>query len=166
MPKKWTNIIWIWVNIIIDMLPNMSIWNLMALFHFLIILFDMSVFCNFFPYVLTISNFRASLELIKTTRNFQLSESAWSQIAFFHFLWSLLNKACFCNFVLYFLDVSIFRSWLELFKKTRNFKLSECAWSQIAFFLCFRSLFDRGAFCNFVPYFLKVSIFRASLELF
>ena len=33
MPKKWTNIIWIWVNIIIDMLPNMSIWNCYSPHH-------------------------------------------------------------------------------------------------------------------------------------
>ena len=30
----------------------------------------------------------------------------------------------------------------------------------------FRPLFDKGGLSNFVPYFLKVSIFRASLELF
>ena len=28
MPKKWTKILWIWVNTIIDMLPNMSLWKL------------------------------------------------------------------------------------------------------------------------------------------
>ena len=84
---------------------------------------------------------------------------------FFHFLGSFFDTGCLSNFVPYFLKVSICQASLDLFKITRNFDLSECAWDDIVFFTLVQVIFDKSDLSNFVPYFLKVSIFLALLGL-
>ena len=48
-------------------------------------LFDKGGFSNFVPFFLKVETFRASLELFKTTKNFDLNECTSGEIVFLHF---------------------------------------------------------------------------------
>ena len=100
---------------------------------------------NFVSYFLKVSIFRASLELFKTTRNFDLSERAWDDIAIFSLFWVFFFvKGGLFNFIPYFLKVSICWASQDPFLADWNFDRSERAWDEIAIFTLFKSL--RGVF--------------------
>ena len=84
----------------------------------------------------------------------------------FTLLASFFDKGGLSHFLPYFLKVSIFLASRELFKTTKIFDLDDCTSGEIVFWHFSMPLLDNGGLFYFVPYFLKVSIFRASLEIF